>query len=57
MPNKTKIVIIFGGYAYLYQPPFYSNLRYFEIKVLVIRTSNFRESTEVPYPFTTKVVC
>ena len=36
------LVIIFGGYIFLCLPPYYLNSRYFEIKLLVLRTSNFR---------------
>ena len=36
---------IFGGYIFLCQPPYNSNFQFFEIKLLVLRTSNSRDST------------
>ena len=43
--GKKRANNLFGGYIYLCFPPFHSNFRYFEIKFLVPRTSNFRDST------------
>ena len=40
-----KMKIIFGGYTFLCLPPYNLNFRYFEIKPLVRRTSNYRELT------------
>ena len=43
--GKKLLIIIFGGYIFLYLPPFNSNFGYSEIKSLVPRTLNLREWT------------
>ena len=46
--RKKLIIIILGGYRICYfncLPPYHSNFRYFEIKSLVSRTTNLRDSS------------
>ena len=43
--GKKLLIINFGGYIFLYLPPFNSNFGYSEIKSLVFRTLNLREWT------------
>ena len=43
--KKTDNNSFFGGYIFLCLPPYNSNFRYFEIKSVVPRTSNFQDSS------------